>query len=462
MSTSYRPKPSIRLNTPLKQPDGRPFVGAPSINVDDLLGSKTGSASKNESVKTKTETKLPPLRVPFLYGKLPQLDLPPKNSNGSSLYPPDVLENGAVFERRMYVDKEPENDWKKLPVLPEWDLPDLEKQERPRAETLNNRDLSSCAEEKIRYSVPDSVSEKENLQEEPPVLLPEPYGVLPSFPLPRPVTVSVPNTVTDIITDTVTDMIAVPVAEEPSPTCYSVHEASKDTAALLYTKGVTKSYYKKKLRIPVLKGVDFSVRKSEFVSLVGQSGSGKSTLLHLLGTLDNPEYGEIYFEGQRIDNLSSAKRDNLRNRDIGFIFQFYHLLPELTTLENVLSPLMIRCGFVNYLRHRRQYIERAKDLLNSVGLSHRLKHKPNELSGGEMQRAAIARALMSEPKILLADEPTGNLDSVSAKEIIALLQKFNRERGLTIVMVTHDNTIAEIADRIVRIADGVIVEHSYR
>jgi lipoprotein-releasing system ATP-binding protein len=228
---------------------------------------------------------------------------------------------------------------------------------------------------------------------------------------------------------------------------------------LLVTKGLTKSYYKKKLKIPVLKGVNFSVHRGEFVSIVGQSGSGKSTLLHLLGTLDQPESGEIYFDGQRIDQLSAARRDYLRNRSIGLIFQFYHLLPELTTLENVLSPLMIRTSVLEYLFRRNSFHKKAKQILDQVGLSHRLKHKPSELSGGEMQRTAIARALISEPQILLADEPTGNLDSASAKEIIELLRKLRVERQLTIVMVTHDHQIAQAADRIVKMADGVIAEN---
>ena len=225
---------------------------------------------------------------------------------------------------------------------------------------------------------------------------------------------------------------------------------------LLITDALTKSYYKGKLKIPVLKGVDFFVRDGEFVAIVGQSGSGKSTLLHLLGTLDNPESGTIHFDGIRIDNLPIVGRDQLRNRSIGFIFQFYHLLPELTTLENVLSPLMIRENVFGYLMRRREYIETAKQLLEQVGLSHRLNHKPSELSGGEMQRAAIARALVTQPRILLADEPTGNLDVQSAGEIIELLRTLNREHHLTIVMVTHDQGVAQSADRIVRMIDGRI------
>ena len=227
---------------------------------------------------------------------------------------------------------------------------------------------------------------------------------------------------------------------------------------MLLVKGITKSYSKKRLTIPVLKGVNFSVRKGEFVSIVGQSGSGKSTLLHLLGTLDRPDSGEIYFGGERIDSLSATRRDWLRNRSIGFIFQFYHLLPELTALENVLSPLMIRTGLLEYCLKWRKFNERARLLLEQVGLSHRLKHKPNELSGGEMQRTAIARALISEPQILLADEPTGNLDAASAKEVIQLLRQLCTHHKLTVVMVTHDRDIATVADRTVQMVDGVIVE----
>ena len=227
---------------------------------------------------------------------------------------------------------------------------------------------------------------------------------------------------------------------------------------MLLVKGITKSYSKKRLTIPVLKGVNFSVRKGEFVSIVGQSGSGKSTLLHLLGTLDAPDAGEIYFNGDRIDSLSAARRDYLRNRSIGFIFQFYHLLPEMTALENVLSPLMIRSGFFEYWLKRRTFRQRAESLLEQVGLSHRLRHKPNELSGGEMQRTAIARALISEPQILLADEPTGNLDAASAKEVIQLLRQLCTLHKLTVIMVTHDHDIAAVADRTVQMLDGIIVE----
>jgi lipoprotein-releasing system ATP-binding protein len=218
--------------------------------------------------------------------------------------------------------------------------------------------------------------------------------------------------------------------------------------------GLKKNYRKGPVEIPVLGGVDLEVRRGEFLAIIGQSGSGKSTLLHLLGTLDAPTAGEVHFDGRRIDNLPAAERDHLRNTLFGMIFQFYHLLPEMTMLENVLSPLMIRHGLWNYRRHRREHLQAARELLELVGLSHRLKHRPRELSGGEMQRTAIARALISGPKILLADEPTGNLDVETGQEILRILRTLNRTQNLSIVMVTHDTAIAAEADRIVRLAAG--------
>jgi lipoprotein-releasing system ATP-binding protein len=204
----------------------------------------------------------------------------------------------------------------------------------------------------------------------------------------------------------------------------------------------------------VLRGVDLEVRHGEFLSIIGQSGSGKSTLLHLCATLDAPDAGEIRFEGSRIDNLARSRRDALRNKRFGMIFQFYHLLPELTALENVLSPRMIGEGVFQYLRSRKEHHAQATELLKLVGLSHRLKHKPRELSGGEMQRVAIARALAIEPQILFADEPTGNLDSATGEEILSILRTLNAQNNLTIVMVTHDRGIAAQADRTVRLAEG--------
>lgn len=217
-----------------------------------------------------------------------------------------------------------------------------------------------------------------------------------------------------------------------------------------------KAYRKGDHKVPVLRGVEISVTRGEYLSVIGQSGSGKSTLLHLLGLLDSPDVGEILLQGQRIDDLPAKTCDELRNRVFGFIFQFYHLLPELSLLENVLSPLMIRHPFLQYRRRRREFESRAREMIAEVGLEHRLKHKPSELSGGEMQRAAIARALVAEPEILLADEPTGNLDSETGREITGLLARLNAEQGLTIIMVTHDETVAEQAHRTVRLEAGRI------
>jgi lipoprotein-releasing system ATP-binding protein len=220
---------------------------------------------------------------------------------------------------------------------------------------------------------------------------------------------------------------------------------------------IRKSYRRGALVIPVLQGVSLAVDQGEFLAIVGPSGCGKTTLLHLLATLDRPDSGEVCFEGNRIDTLPTRGRDILRNRYFGMVFQFYHLLPELTVLENVLMPSMIGDGILGYLAHRGKRRESARNMLELVGLSHRLKHKPRELSGGEMQRTAIARALVANPRLLLADEPTGNLDKHTGEEIMAILRRLNREQNLTIVMVTHDPHIAEQADRTITLVDGRVV-----
>lgn len=226
----------------------------------------------------------------------------------------------------------------------------------------------------------------------------------------------------------------------------------------LTANGLHKSYRRGKIEVPVLQGVDVDAEAGEFVAIVGASGSGKSTLLHLLGLLDAPDAGSIRLDGRSIDDLPNRRRDMLRNRTFGFIFQFYHLLPELSALENVMMPHMIRHGLFSYLAARGPIRAEATALLERVGLGHRLDHKPTELSGGEMQRAAIARALCGGPSILLADEPTGNLDAEAGRGILDLLRDLNRERGLTMMMVTHDLQIAGLSDRIVRLAEGRIEE----
>ncbi|HYO25064.1 MAG TPA: ATP-binding cassette domain-containing protein [Lacipirellulaceae bacterium] len=220
--------------------------------------------------------------------------------------------------------------------------------------------------------------------------------------------------------------------------------------------GLFKSYRKGALGIPVLQGIDLEIRQGEFVAIIGPSGCGKSTLLHLLGTLDQPDAGEVHFEGHRIDNLPVRARDMLRNRHFGMIFQFYHLLPELTTVQNILAPALIAESTLSYWMRRSAYRRRAYELMDLLGISHRARHKPSEMSGGEMQRAAIGRALLSRPKVLLADEPTGNLDRTTGEQIMATIRGLNEREQLTVVMVTHDPWIAAQADRTVNLDEGRI------
>jgi lipoprotein-releasing system ATP-binding protein len=229
-----------------------------------------------------------------------------------------------------------------------------------------------------------------------------------------------------------------------------------DGTPLLTARGLHKTYRKHTIAVPVLRGLDLDVREHEFLSIIGHSGSGKSTLLHLLGTLDKPDVGEVHLAGRRIDHLPSQERDRLRNSDFGFIFQFYHLLPEMSALENVLLPQMIRHGVLSWWRNSKALRKKATELLERVGLGHRLHHKPRELSGGEMQRTAIARALIGRPRVLFADEPTGNLDQESGAEIVRLLRDLNQRDGLTIIMVTHNLEIVAATDRVVRLALGRI------
>jgi lipoprotein-releasing system ATP-binding protein len=219
---------------------------------------------------------------------------------------------------------------------------------------------------------------------------------------------------------------------------------------------VCKQYQSGTTTLEVLRGVDFTLEKEGFLAVVGQSGSGKSTLLHVMGLLDAPDSGEVWINGRRIDNLPVREKDRLRNSSIGMVFQAYHLLPELTALENVLAPLLIRYGIFDWFTQRRAAQEKAEELLDRFGLSDRLHHRPRQLSGGEMQRVAIARALITDPQVLLADEPTGNLDEESGAGIIEALAELNQDKGLSIVLVTHDADIASQARGIVRLAAGIV------
>ena len=219
---------------------------------------------------------------------------------------------------------------------------------------------------------------------------------------------------------------------------------------LLSARGLKKTYVMGKRSLEVLRGVDVEIARGDFVALRGASGTGKSTLLHLIGGLDTPNAGEIYFAGQNVSQFSEGELTRFRNRRVGFVFQAYHLLPELTALENVCLPARLaRISVANAA-------DRAAALLARVGLKNRLDHKPSELSGGEQQRVAIARALINEPMLLLADEPTGNLDSKTGGEIMELLQTLRAEKQMTLVVATHDTKLAAAAPRVIQLVDGVI------
>jgi ABC-type lipoprotein export system ATPase subunit len=220
--------------------------------------------------------------------------------------------------------------------------------------------------------------------------------------------------------------------------------------SLLSARGLTKTYLLGKRSLEVLRGVDVEIARGDFVALRGASGTGKSTLLHLLGGLDTPNAGEIFFDGQNVSHFSDGELTHFRNRRVGFVFQAYHLLPELTALENVCLPARVaRIGVSTAVR-------RAEELLGRVGLQGRLDHKPSELSGGEQQRVAIARALINEPELLLADEPTGNLDSHTGGEIIELLKSLRPEKQMTLIIATHDAKVAASAPRVIELVDGQI------
>lgn len=218
--------------------------------------------------------------------------------------------------------------------------------------------------------------------------------------------------------------------------------------ALLVARDVHKSYIMGKRTLEVLRGVSLSIGRSEYIALRGASGAGKSTLLHLLGGLDAPNSGEIIFDGQKLTNLNGASRSRWRNQKVGFIFQAYHLLPELDALENVCLPARLARVPAGAAE------KRARELLSRVGLAQRIEHKPGELSGGEQQRVAIARALINSPELILADEPTGNLDSHTGEEILELLLALRGERNTTLVIATHDAKIAQRAPKVYELVDG--------
>lgn len=225
---------------------------------------------------------------------------------------------------------------------------------------------------------------------------------------------------------------------------------------LLEAYGIEKTYKVGGSKLEVLRGVDLMVREGEILAILGTSGCGKSTLLHVLGWLDTPDAGQIILDGQDRALLRDSERARLRNDVMGFVFQFYHLLSELTAFENVLMPSMIRNGVLAWGKHKREARERAEELLDLVGLSSRMSHRPRQLSGGERQRVAIARALQNRPRFLFCDEPTGNLDGKTADDVRRLLWGLNETEGQTMVIVTHDAKLASQADRIVHLVDGRI------
>lgn len=225
-------------------------------------------------------------------------------------------------------------------------------------------------------------------------------------------------------------------------------------SVILETKDLQKSFPTVSGELRILKGIDLTVLKGEFVSITGASGVGKSTLLHLLGGLDRPSAGSMSIGGERIDQLGEDELSQYRNRKCGFVFQFHYLLEEFTALENVMMPLLVRGD------DRNKSMETALKLLEEVGLGERASHRPAQLSGGECQRAAVARAMAGAPEILIADEPTGNLDHETAQTLHDLLVRLNREKKMTIIVATHDLSLAERATRQLRLTDGVLIEKS--
>ena len=239
-------------------------------------------------------------------------------------------------------------------------------------------------------------------------------------------------------------------------------EANLDTNAwttVLQATGLHRTYRMGRVEVPVLRGVDLQVQEGEWLCVLGSSGSGKSTLLHQLGDLDRPDRGDIAWRGRSLTEMRRRERETYRNRAIGFVFQSYHLMPELNVLENVMVASMVGHDPFAWRSMRAEASARAEELLDAFGLGHRFEHRPAELSGGERQRVAMARALVNGPDVVLADEPTGNLDTKTGDGILDVLAERHR-LGLSMVMVTHDPTIAARADRVVKMVDGVVVEET--
>jgi len=233
---------------------------------------------------------------------------------------------------------------------------------------------------------------------------------------------------------------------EPTP------QPGSTGSPLLEIHNLHKTFYLEQQRVDILKGINLTIHRQEMISVIGASGAGKSTLLHIMGTLDKPTQGMLTYEGQQLLNMTESALADFRNRRLGFVFQFHHLLPEFTALENIYLPALIQ------RQPQNQASEAAKALLEEVGLSHRMHHKPGELSGGEQQRIAVARALIRNPDLVLADEQTGNLDSHTGDSLFTMLRNLNQRRGTAFVIVTHNEKLSTQSDRLIHLEDGIITE----